>query len=288
MNAKLILIVYSLILVSAAAQELQFSSPRPISPDDPKGRNLPPGVPRMVDTNGNVIYIDHNFTTSQYRQAAFKLVLQEANVVAKELQLQDELPITKSNLVEAVITPFGWNYSYKQIGSVTTKRYCYYVSQGNKFCYLEGTHQTEDCFRYQEQYTWPVIRMDTNQAYELATQWLAAVHMDVKGLNRDCVVISEPDKIYVHPDPGKFVPVYWVSWRSRDYEKTNTVPLTHRSVASVRLFTPTRTLLQLRVEDPRYILREPLVVTNLNALFPGTAPVYTLPPPQLSAPPGPG
>jgi hypothetical protein len=39
------------------------------------------------------------------------------------------------------------------------------------------------------------------------------------------------------------------------------------SAASVRLFAPTNALLQLRVEDPKYILRKPLLFTDLSALI---------------------
>ena len=289
MKPAVFLFGFVLLFRLVAAQDA-LSGPKPLFPDDPKGRELPAGVPRMVDTNGNVVWLDQSFTTRQYQNAAFKLVLQEANRVAKELQLPQELPITESNLVEAVITPFGFNYIYKTVGSVTTKHYCYYVSQGNKFSYLEGTHQTEDCNKYQDSYMWPVSRMNTNQAYKLATQWLAAVSMDVKAINQDCWVTVKLDNAYTHPPPGKFVPIYNVSWRRKGYEMSNDVAsVIHSDVASVGVFTPTKTLLQLRVEDTKYILRKPLVFTNLNSLFPGTAPVYTLPPPSKTVlSPGPG
>jgi hypothetical protein len=194
------------------------------------------------------------------------LVIQEANQVAKELRLQDELPITESNIVEFYIGPFGYNYTRKSIGSVSTTNFIYYVSQDNKFCYLEGTHQNEDCQKYQNAYTWPNSLIDTNQAYQLATQWMSAASMDIKALNRDCQITVETEDTYIHVPPGKFVPVYDIYWKSRDNVFGG---------ASVRLFTPTKTLLQLRVEDPKYILRKPLVFTNLAALFPGTAPIHT-------------
>ena len=259
-------------LLTVAAKELPPHVPKPIFSDDPKGLKLPRGVPRAVDTNENVISINHDFTTPQYRYAAAKLVLQEANRVAKELQLPDEaLPITESNLTEVIITPFGYNYINKRIGSVTTKRYCYYVSQDNKFCYLDSTRQAEDAYKFQESYTWPVSRMNTNEAYLLATQWLSAVSMDVKAIIRDCFVTIKPDDSYVQSPHGKFVPIYWVSFRRKGYEKARDLAAMIRSdVASVRVFTPTKTLMQMRVEDPQYILREPLVFTNLDELFPGT------------------
>jgi hypothetical protein len=230
-------------------------------------RDLPPGVPRMVDTNGDLSYLDMKFTTQAYQQAAFNLVLREANQVAKDMHLPEELPITKSNVLQGFISPFGISYVQKCIGNISTKNYVYCVSVGNKFSYLEGTHQAEDCKRYAAAYMWPVSKIDTNLAYQQATQWLRAAHMDVAGLDRDCRMGSRTGDFYYYTPPGKFVPVYEVYWEGKT-DKRNTV-------AEVMVFTPTKALLQLRVEDAKYILREPLGFTNLAALFPGVAPVIT-------------
>jgi hypothetical protein len=103
--------------------------------------------------------------------------------------------------------------------------------------------------------------------------------MDVERLNHDCHVNVAVDSAYVQAPPGKFVPIYFVSW-----VPSNGIG----DVASVRLFEPTKALLQLRVEDPKYILREPLIFTNLAALFPGIAPIHTNYPVktiQMSSPP---
>ena len=220
--------------------------------------DLPPGVPNPIGPDGKITAAIR-FTTKAYHDEAFRLVLQEANRVASELRLPEKLQITEADLVERYINPFGYAHVQKAIGNVTTRNYTYYVSQGNKFSYLEGTHQDADCRRYQRLYTWPLSQMDTNQAYELATQRLARVTMDVAALNRDCSVSVDPEKDYVHPPQGKFVPVYYACWRRRGGDRAG--------VAGVRLFTPTKTLLQLRVEDPKYILRPPLVFSNLQLLL---------------------
>jgi len=233
--------------------------------DDTWGE-LPPGVPSPINPDGRFTRAI-NFTTKAYQEAAFRLVVQEANMVARELGLPEDLPITESNLVGAFISPFGYAYVSKKIGNVTTKRYTYYVSQGNKFSYLEHTHQAEECRKFQRAYTWPLTRINTNEAYLLATQWLAAVSMDVAALNRECSVKVTIDTSYVRAPAGKFVPIYYISW-TRNEDGVG--------VASMRIFTPTKTLLQLRVEDPKYILRKPLVFTNLDVLLTQTnAPAIT-------------
>ena len=230
----------------------------PAAPAD----ELPPGVPSPIGPDGKYTPA-LMFTTKAYYDEAFRRVLQEANRVATELRLPEKLPITESDLVGRYINPFGYAHVQKAIGNVTTRNYTYYLSQGNKFSYLEGTHQDADCRRYQRLYTWPQSRMDTNEAYQFATQWLAAVSMDVAALNRDCAVIVQPDRDYVHPPQGKFVPVYYVCWRKRNTGAGRVADVP----AGVRVFTPDQTLLQLRVEDPKYILRPPLVFTNLEFLL---------------------
>ena len=124
-------------------------------------------------------------------------------------------------------------------------------------------------------YQWPVARFDTNAPYQLATQWLAAAHMDVDALNRDYDVRVAVDGYWNNVSMGelpkrRFTPLYIVSWLVKGKP--------HYSAgggASVELFLPTKTLLSLSVEDPKYILRPPIAFTNLAALFPGKAEIKT-------------
>jgi hypothetical protein len=180
------------------------------------------------------------------------------------------LPITKTNLIGEFISPFGFAYTDQKIGNVTTSNYCYCVSIGNKFSYVNEVGWEDECKDYQKEYLWPIEKMDTNAAYQLATQWLMAVHMDVKALNRDLPLIIKMDNEVVWAPPGKFVPVYYVAWRKKMAEIPGLESADKNewvAMASVRLFAPTKTLLELRVEDSKYILRPPIVFTNLAELL---------------------
>ncbi len=217
---------------------------------------LPPGVPNPIGPDGKYTHALF-FTTKAYQDEALKLVIREANQVAKELKLSNESPITESNIVKSFINPFGYAYAKKAIGNITTSNYCYYVAQGNKFSYLESPHQDKLCRKFQVAYTLPVSEIDTNEALKLATRWLKAISMDTKALNRDCSVTVELDRAYVHPPVGKIVPLYYVCWFNNQKQ----------GVASVRVFTPTKTLLQLRVEDSKYIRRPQFEFANLDFLL---------------------
>jgi hypothetical protein len=200
------------------------------------------------------------FTTPGYRDEALRLVIEEANHVAQELNLPENLPITESKLVAAYISPPRMaQHLGGAIGNITTSNYTYCVSVGNKFSFLEQTHLEQGYNQLRTQYLWPMSRMDTNAAYQLATQFLAAASMDVAALNSNCIV-----HINAFTPEGKngkhFVPVYWVHWLSKD-------PAVRGSVAEVEFIEPTKTIRQMRVTKSEYILRKSLEITNLDFLL---------------------
>lgn len=269
------------LFLSTATQAQTRESP--YGKDSPYGKpdELPPGVPRNLDPNGNLFHIEPMFTTPAFQEEAFRLVVEEANRVAQELRLPESLPITTSNLTHAFISPFGYAYIWKKIGNVTTSNYCYGVEQGNKFSDLTVAHYDERCLNYREKYQWPITRLDTNTPYHLATQWLAAVHMDVAALNRECDVHVSVSPYWNDVELGqvpkeKFTPLYIVWWATRDRTRK---PGT--GGAEVELFLPDIKLIQMTVNEPKYILRPPLVLTNLAALFPGKAEIITNKPSKL-------
>lgn len=258
----------SLILLSSHADNL-FKIP------ENAAKELPSGVPRTVDTNGRVIYIEGTFTTVAYQREALRLLIQEANRVARDLQLHETLPITESNLTRVYIGPFGYNYEMRAIGNITTSNYWYFVKRDDKFSDLTVVDIDARCRDYAAHYSCRRDQLDTNGAFQLAAQWLSAANMDVQGLNRDYSVHVALDPYWNGLRMGEvpkrsFVPIYIVSWLPLDKPEYSA-----GSAAWVELFLPTKTLLNLSVENPKYILRPPLVFTNLGALFPGKGAVTT-------------
>jgi hypothetical protein len=215
------------------------------------------------------------FTTAKYQQAALGVLIQEANCVAKDLGLPENCPITESHVVHAFVCPFGYAYKEKAIGNIKTANYWYFVKRGCKFSDLTIANIDDLCGGYAEKYRWPLSRLDTNAAYQLATQWLVAAHMDVAGLSRDYDVRVALDGYWNNVEMGElprrnFTPLYVVSWLTKGKPH-----YTAGGGAEVELFLPTRTLLSFSVDDPKYILRRPIEFTNLAALFPGKAAIIT-------------
>lgn len=187
-----------------------------------------------------------------YQEEALDALIREANDIARDLSLPGEVPITRTNLVEVFILPRQGSQSWKALGKIATRNYVYYASKANKFCYLERTHSEAQVAKWKRDYLWPISRIDTNGAYQMATQWLAAVSIDVQALNRDCKLRIQALTSQGRKQGARFLPIYTVYWVEGAEG--------HGSAASVQLFAPTQTLLHLRVEDPKYNLRRPLLV----------------------------
>jgi len=216
--------------------------------------------PNWTTATARQRYEKLNFTTPAYRKEALRLVIEEANRVAQELNLSENLPITESNLVEVFISPPSM--VRLGFGNITTSNYTYYATVGDKFSYLEKHFpdvMNKDYAELKAQYLWPMSRMDTNSACQLATQWLAAASMDVPAIIRDCNVhveaLTPEGKTGAH-----FVPLYRVYWTQKSGSSVS-------PAASIELFEPTKTLRQLRVNKSEYILRAPLQITNVDFLL---------------------
>ena len=149
-------------------------------------QDLPAGVPHHIGPHGRDLP-PLMFTTKAYQHEARKLMIREANAVANELQVHEDLPITESNLCGVFISTFGFAYEEKKIGTISTKNYTYFCSLDNKFNKIVVANYDNVCFECQKVLL-PIAKTNFAGAYQLATQWLEAVSMDVKGLNRDCKV----------------------------------------------------------------------------------------------------
>lgn len=227
------------------------------------------------DRRGSVAS-NRNEILLSYTKEALAVVISEANRIAKALKLKDSVPITVTQLVEAFVPPPGYSKDYDSIGNITTSNYSYYITRGNKLCYVVKTHQEEDGPKWQNDYSWPVDRVDTNAANALAMQWFTAASIDIDALDRDLTKRVYVANKYLQPPPGHFVPIYAVGWFKRSIPNPDIVLMTQKwpeweAVVSAVLLQPTETLIQLRVEDTKYILTKPLTLTNLAAALHLTA-----------------
>ena len=235
--------------------------------------DLPSWVQNPMGTNGKTTD-GYWFSTAAFQLEEFRLVLQEANAVALKFQFQEEkLPIKREAIATTFFVPFGIMYQDHIVGNVETTNYSYNVARGNKFSDLTNMKQDEFFKRYQKDYLLPISQFDTNMAYQMATQWLAKIPVDIAAMTRDLHLRINTDNAYYQAPPGMFVPFYNVAWckkwkplRGVNYSQAVDVG-EWESVVFVQFYAPTKTIMQLSIKDSKYCLRDALVFTNLAVLL---------------------
>jgi hypothetical protein len=188
-------------------------------------------------------------TTQADKRNITRLIIKEANDVAAALSLADSLPLKESDTREVFISPPRFANDLGALGNIKTLNYRYCVSQGWKLSYIIKLNQESGIQNWEKSYCCPASELNGYGAYQLATQWLALASMDVKGLNASYPWVVEAEHFW--SKTNAFLPLFTVRWKRGDAWE--------RNVASVSLFLPTRTLVELRVEDAKFILRKPLM-----------------------------
>ena len=189
--------------------------------------------------------------TASYREKAVNLMIEEANGIVRELHLVEKVPLTKVDLLENYVSPPSLTARVPAFGNITTSNYVYFFTVGRKFSFLERTDLEKERDYCKKKYIWPTSRIDTNAAYQAATQLLFAASMDVASLNRECAAYIELPLLDQASDT--FVPLYWIYWMK---------PGVVGSRTEIELCLPTKTLLQMHVMESKYILRRPLEITD--------------------------
>ncbi len=208
-------------------------------------------------------------TTKAYQEAALEVLLAEANQIARELELPERLPIKRSDLREARINTPYWAEHARQFGFVSTSNYYYYANVGNRLGWVDPNFGPDEVRRpvfmesVRKRFLRPKAQMDTNAAYAMATQWLAKVGADVPALERD----AERVDISAREIGGNFVPVYLVRWQKLAQFRGDSSPPKLESVASIQFVAPERRILQMRVNQAKYIRRKALTVPDRERLL---------------------
>jgi hypothetical protein len=205
--------------------------------------------------------------TKYYKSEVLRLMIAEANRIAVQLNLDEKLPITETNLAMIFLIPAGKTYGY--VGVIDTQNYSYSMDIKDSGVVCSGiAHKGyDDYLEAQKKYVWPISRYDTNHIFQMAVEWMTKSGMDVQALNRDCTVkidwLGERDLFGRH-----FFPDYMVSW----HQKTNTFHVKeHEVVAGVEfiepLNRPRRLWLSGLFPDSKHNLRKPLETVDFFKLL---------------------
>lgn len=226
-------------------------------------------------------------STLAYRQAVGDRMSSEARFYAEKLRLYEFNPhFTKTNVNPPTL---------RSLGSLETLMYLYsfpgsdvrpltnaagvemflepgklaYVMQKDPFALLRREHG-DDPAVINKKLAELTNRLTTNSAYQLATQWLRSVDVDVNALEQkyppqvaqlfyyDAPVTWKLGETPPPNTPKKLLPIFDVSWGG---DPDSTPPVW------VQLEGINQSLIHLRMEDTRFSRRPPIVITNRDELL---------------------
>jgi hypothetical protein len=238
----------------------------------------------------NILQMLH--TTAAYQSAVMQLMVNEANFAAKQLDLKETVPpivATDSNRwsVEPVTEGIG--------GSVDSENY--------SFWFHNGKLRSIDKIKWFQKISPPANSvldladrpslLDTNSAYQLAKERLAALSVDVAALEKE-----HPPTIFQvrgkkrgpngEPLTGSNTlissPLFMIGWgespvnpilqaRMRELNRPMPVrPPSDLSPVFVEFLGTTRELIDLKINDPSLLKRPVLQLTNAEQLLGPTPP----------------
>jgi len=233
----------------------------------------------------NILAMLH--TTAAYQTAALQLMVGQANFAAKQLDLKEPLPIVipaDTNKWEVAPPPMGIG------GYLSCSNYSFEFSNGQlrsirKQDWLRKiSPPVQNVLDLGEQ---PSL-LDTNSAYQLATQRLASISVDISSLVRTSPpaifqVIGRKRDALGRPLPGDgniaITPLFMIGWgedpinsRLRARLKTLNRPLHPRppsrmSPVYMEILGTTREIIELDVCDESLFKSAPLQLTNAAELL---------------------
>lgn len=222
----------------------------------------------MLATN----LIAYLYTTAAYNSAALQLMVGQANLAVKQMHLPEPVPI----VVQGDAKHYEVGSPVRGLGGwINTTNFRFEFIKGrlthvSKLNWLESISPpvSDD-----SQLTNRVSLIDTNGAYQLATQWLSGLSVDVPALQKKFFPRTTQDTIYQQrtnqygkPEVKHIpIPVFEVSWGNRPGFALG------MNAAYVKIYGPTRELITfgLRGDMVKQIpfTKPPLEVTNAAELI---------------------
>jgi hypothetical protein len=220
----------------------------------------------------NIIAFLH--TTIAYQSAALNLMVGQANFDAQQLHLNEPLPIV------APASTNDWKVAlplYGVTGGFSTSNYVYQFKAG-KLVWIQKRPQRRNPTSAQ-----PSL-VDTNGAYQLATQWLAGISVDVPALERQyphsSVQFGSRPVVVRNRNPVPGVrnrtaiiatntvksPIFLVTWGSLRDAQASPEFRPSRPV-TMEILGSTKQCTGLHIQNPDLLQCPPLQVTNAAALL---------------------
>jgi hypothetical protein len=109
--------------------------------------------------------------------------------------------------------------------------------------------------------------IDTNDAYRMATQWLAAIDVDIEAVKK--LKGSVNQLRYSPAGTTKMIalPLFYVDFGSKRYPASGNLKASDKPLISVEILGTTKELQDLEIHDLSLSDRPPLLITNIFDLI---------------------
>ncbi len=243
---------------------------------------------------------DINRASMVYRATIMQKMLKEANYFASRLNLPTTCPIRATDVKypfvaqpwfgvirdertvpNVIVSRFGTNIFNSNIpreqrlqaleigtsGSIETTNFQFIFYNGRLREVMRlSEHEVEYCANDLGKLVGKPSLIDTNDAYQLATQWLAAVDVDMVALQKLKWTINQLH--YRERGTTNYVtlPLYYVDFGLKHYAATNNLKAFDEPLVSVEILGTTKELQDLEISDLAFSQRPLLFITNVLEL----------------------
>lgn len=201
-----------------------------------------------------------------YISTSLEKMTQEASWFSEQLKLTNATTISPKDVSKYYIRPPRTGFG----GVIHTTNYLFRFYTHRKLEAIYNKVKHDERFDLYPVWAKTPSLVDTNGAYQLATQWLAAVSVDVPALEKKYKLnfnqwfywgreAGVPDSEWnQHPPTTNKVmmPIYDVRWGEGDIPPVK-----------VTVFGPTKELIVLEMNDISFSKRPPIVITNWEELL---------------------
>lgn len=186
-----------------------------------------------------------------YKYVMLTLMLADANHALQKLDVRGMNPIATTNIVDYHITPPRMRVG----GSIDTTNMMLGFGE-NKLQFIQFSEPNSDLDIEERHNRWAKMKslIDTNGAYDLATNWLTKLDVDVPALEKAHPRNVMQNFYYQNGDPNKkiMLPRFEIRWGTNQT----------RPAVWVSIFGPTKSPIHIRQEDSSFIRRNSLIRTN--------------------------
>lgn len=205
--------------------------------------------------------------TAAYKYVALVLMLAEANFFAERVGLKLEHPICEQDVrAGSHVGPAKTN---DFTGSIVADDYLFGFGRGRLANFKRGDFRADSAAAVRERnakLAGQASLVDTNGAYELATNWLARIGVDTEEVRKKYkLTITQwryaPERL----SQPVLLPVYQVEWRGNPFKTPRRAA--EVGIVTVTVLGTTKELVELHVLDDTLFARAPIRIASQERLL---------------------